>query len=266
MTSSDPKTSHPRSNAAQAGGTLSDLGAAARAGDDDAMSELYRRTRRPARAAARRFCREADLDDAVAEGFARALARIDQLVDPGAVEAWLIRCVTRAAIDLSRQRQRQAATRDVEALHERALPTAESAADGALSAMERGALAAVVSRLEPGPRQLLELRYHAGLSVRSIAAVLGRPDGTVRRQFVEARRIAGQRFLGQQLLQPAGGDCAVAVDLLCQAPYRRPSALSGRRLDEHLRGCRACRDRQAELRVRLAELGVPSPLPRAEAA
>ncbi len=233
----------------------SQLATAAKAGDTAAWGELYRRTVGPAQAAARGFCRPADVDDAVAEGFFRALARLEQLVDTGAVEAWLIRCVVRAAIDLSRQYQRQRPAGDLGARHERVLPVVESAADQALSVIEERALAAVVSQLEPGPRQLLRLRYHEGLSVRHIAGALGRPPGTVRRQFVEARRLAGERFLGRQLL-PAAGECSAAIGLLCRSASRGPSALAGRRLDEHLRGCGACRDRQAELRARLAELGV----------
>ena len=235
--------------------SFSHLADAARAGDEAAIVELDRRTAGRARAAATGFCRDADADDAVAEGFSRALARLDQLVDPAAVEAWLIRCVIRAAIDLSRQYRRQRPTGDLGALQERAVPAAESAADRALTLIDERSLATVVSQLEPGTRQLLLLRYHAGMSVRRIAAALGRPDGTVRRQFVEAHRMAGEQFLGRQL-RPAGGECSTAVHQLCRSPYRTPSVLARRRLDEHLRGCRACRDRQAELWARLAELGL----------
>lgn len=234
-----------------------ELATAARYGDDEAAGELYRRTMRRARVAARSFCADADADDAVAEGLSRALRRLDQLSDAAAVERWMIRCAVRAAIDLSRKRQRQPAIATINALAERSGPPAESAADQALSAMEQGALASVLRQLQPGPRLLLQLRYEKGLSVEHIAVALGRPAGTIRRQCVEARRLVGQRFLGQQL-RPASGDCSRVTELLCQAPYRRLSGLARRRLDEHLGQCPGCRDREQELDDRLTELGFRS--------
>jgi hypothetical protein len=84
--------------------------------------------------------------------------------------------------------------------------------------------------------------------------------GTVSRKCVEARRLAGQRFLGRHL-RPAGGDCAPVAEVLCRQPYRRPSARVRRRTHEHLGRCRACRERQAELAAVLREVGGrPPPL------
>jgi RNA polymerase sigma-70 factor, ECF subfamily len=232
------------------------LAVAARSGDDEAAGELYRRTRVRARRAASAFCPDADADDAVAEGLWRALRRIDQLRDPASVEAWMVRCVVRAAIDLSRRRRRLLASGEVVRLFE----ATESAAETAMSRLECDAMARAVGELAPGPRLLLHLRYEAGLSVQHIASTLGRPAGTVRRQCVEARRIAGQRFLRDHV-RPAVGECAHVTEHLCREPYRPSSIRVRRRTGEHLRRCPACRDRQQELAAVLTELGWRPPRP-----
>ena len=248
-----PNTGRPRPTAL-ASRPSEELAAAARAGDDDAAGELYRRVRSKARRAARAFCAESDVDDAVAEGLATALRCIRQLRDPGAVEAWMVRCVVRCAIDLSRRRRRRPSTDSFEGIGECRLPTAASAADAALLAIERESMAAVVRTLQPSVRLLLYLRYDAGLSIQHIAAALGKPPGTIRRQCVEARRLAAARFLSGHL-RPTVGACAGITTQLCRQPYRRPGARVRRRTAEHLRRCRACRDRQAELGTVLVELG-----------
>jgi RNA polymerase sigma factor (sigma-70 family) len=227
---------------------------AARSGDEGAAGELYRRTVRRARAAARCFCADADADDAVADGLSRALTRLHQLSDPAAVEAWMIRCAVRAAVDLSRQRRRQSPTGSIDALRQRVLPPVESAADAALTVLDQRVVALVLRDLPPDDRLLLQLRYHAGFSVRRIAETLGRPGGTVRRQCVEARTMVGQRYLGQQL-QPPAGPCVGITDLMCRAVYRRLSDHSRGRIEQHLHRCRACRDRRRELADLLAEMG-----------
>lgn len=232
-----------------------ELALAAGSGDEAAAGELYRRTQSRARRVALGFCVEADADDAVAEGLSTALRRIGQLRDPAAVEAWMVRCVVRCAIDLARRRRRQLLTDGLTMLLDaESRLSGPSAAEAAMLAFERHSMAEVVRQIPPHLRLLLYLRYEAGLSVQHIASALGKPAGTVRRQCVEARRSAGAQFLGRHL-RPAAGDCAVVTAHLCAEPYRRLGVRSRRQTTEHLRGCRACRDRQAELVTVLTELG-----------
>jgi hypothetical protein len=80
----------------------------------------------------------------------------------------------------------------------------------------------------------------------------------VRRQCVEARRAAAERFLRRHL-RPATGTCARVSDVLCQAPYRLPSIRARRLAREHLPGCPGCRDRRAEVIALLAEVGYRRP-------
>ena len=228
---------------------------AARAGDSDAAGELYRRTWRCARRVAGSFCRAADADDAVAEGLSRALLRLHQLRDPASAESWLLRSVVRAAIDGSRQHRRQRILGARATFDGQAFATVEPADEAALGAFEREAMAAALAELPAAQRRLLQLRYASGTEVRTIASTSGTPEGTVRRQCVEARRLAGQRFLYHHLRPATDRDCARVTNLLCREPYRRPGPRLRRQATEHLRRCSACRDRQRELSCLLRELG-----------
>jgi RNA polymerase sigma factor (sigma-70 family) len=232
-----------------------DLVIAAQAGDADAAGELYRRTCGRARRAAMAFCRADDAEDAVAEGLSRALRRLGQLRDPAAVEGWLVRCAVRAAADLARQRRRQQMVE--EALIAAASPetTVESVAERVMASFERHAMGEAVAGLPPALRRLLFLRYAAGLSVDDIALRLGRPAGTVRRQCVEARRAAGQRFLYRQLCPASAVTCRRVTENLCRIPYRVPGPRLRRKTSEHLRSCHACCERMQELARLLGELG-----------
>jgi len=172
---------------------------ARRAQQDDAaaMGELYRRMAGRALAAARCYATPNDAEDAVADGFVRALTFLHQLRDAQAVESWVIRCVVRAAIDLSRKRRRQYPNPAISELADRSCPPSESAAEWALRAIDHQEVATTLDALPPRTRTLLRLRYEATLSVREIAVLLNEPEGTVRRRCFEARRLARHRFLRQ---------------------------------------------------------------------
>ncbi|HSS10880.1 MAG TPA: sigma-70 family RNA polymerase sigma factor [Acidimicrobiales bacterium] len=246
MTTMTPVRRRPSSRDASRDLPSAELARAAQGGDGRAIEELYRRTAPRSRTAARCYCGPSDAEDAASEGFIRALARLHQLRDPAAVEAWIVRCAVRAAIDVSRrQRRQQPNSAAVELIHAIG-PPGESAAERALSAFERHTLAAALEQLPQGDRRLLRLRYEAGWSVRQISARLGLPEGTIRRRCFEACQIAGQRFLRGQL-QPASGECGASTDQLCRAVQRGLSALARRRLTDHLRRCAACRSREREL-------------------
>jgi RNA polymerase sigma-70 factor (ECF subfamily) len=224
---------------------LSEVVSAAQSGDEQAIGELYRRTARRTRAAARCYCAPADAEDAASEGFVRALSRLHQLRDPSAAEAWIARCAVRAAIDLSRRQRRQQPS--IAALEWwNASGHSESAAERALSAVERDSLAAVIRQLPDPPRLLLRLRYDLGWSIDRIARFLDVPQGTIRRQCFEACQLAARRFLREQL-RPATGVCDATTEQLCRATRQQLSALAQRRLAQHLRWCRACRSRAREL-------------------
>jgi RNA polymerase sigma-70 factor (ECF subfamily) len=257
---------------AMATATTETLAHAAQAGDGDAVAELFRRIVPRARRAAAAYCGSSDVDDAVAEGFTRALARLDQLRQPSSVEAWIVRCAVRAAADLSRRHARQelgGSASDLEVRHSsirrdfRSIGLSRmhpSAADNALSALDHTAVRRALADLSDNHRRILWLRFHDGWSVKEIAERLGLPDGTARRRCFEATRALAQRYLIEQL-RPAEGECAPVTVLLCRSMDRQLGPTSSRRVDLHLRRCSSCRDRRAALDELLAAKGRPPACP-----
>lgn len=87
--------------------TDGDLVRAARSGDRSALSELFGRHHGIAVAVAgRALTCPSDIDDAVAEGFTRAIERLETLRDPECFRAFLSACVRNAATDRHRRSAR----------------------------------------------------------------------------------------------------------------------------------------------------------------
>ncbi len=233
--------------------SVQSLALEARRGDRDAIGELYRRTAERARRTAAVWCDTSDVDDAVADGFARAISSFRQLRDPASVEAWIMRCVARAAIDLSRRsaRVRPSGTAGDMSLHDGA--GSPSAADSALAALDQVAVRQALDEMPARHRQLLLLRFHCGWSVREIAERLGAPEGTLRRRCMEASQLLEITLL-RSLLQPASGTCAPITNLLCRSARGDLSGATTRRVAAHLHGCSGCRARNEELGELMASM------------
>lgn len=223
------------------------LAVQARDGDRDAAGELFRRVQGTARRAAAGWCDGSEVDDAVAEGFARALVSFDRLREPAAVERWILRCVARAAIDQSRRAAWHRPIGTALDLDSRVAP-GPSAADSAVAAWDRLALLRALAEVPEHHRVLLELRFRRGLTVREIAEELGAPEGTLRRRCMEASHLLEQGFLRQQL-RPASGLCGPITQLLCKGARRGLSGRATRKVTAHLQSCGGCRQRQDELGV-----------------
>jgi RNA polymerase sigma factor (sigma-70 family) len=224
----------------------------AKDGGADATAELFRRLSTKGRLTAASWCHPSEVDDAVAEGFTRAFASFPQLRQPAAVESWILRCVARAAMDLSRRAARQRPSGSAADLDWRFAPS-PSAADAAMVAWDRIALRRAWADVPDRHRQLLDLRFNHGLSVREIALQMGAPEGTLRRHCMEATRLLEQGFLCHQLCPPSG-TCAPVTRLLCRGVRRQLSGPATRTVTAHLRYCRGCRQRRDELGVLVAGL------------
>jgi RNA polymerase sigma factor (sigma-70 family) len=105
-------------------------------------------------------------EEVTAAAFERAF-RKRRSFDPrrGSQRAWLFGIVRNAALDELRRRKR-AATLDEE-------PAAEEAESEAEGAERRATVRAALATLEPHDRELIALKFHAGLGNAEIAAVLG---------------------------------------------------------------------------------------------
>jgi RNA polymerase sigma-70 factor (ECF subfamily) len=108
--------------------------------------------------------------DAVAEAFAQALKRGDQIRDP---ERWLWRSVLRIAAGLLKERSGGTMT-GVEGSYEMEEPARE--------------LIAALGQLSPKQRSAVLLHHAAGYPLREVAAILGSTTGAVKVHLARGRR------------------------------------------------------------------------------
>src|SRR4051794_34048831 len=169
-----------------------------RAGDREAVDDLYTRFRRPAFALARRIL----ADDVLAEDVLQDVF-LSVWRDPGAFDrargtfaSWLLAMVHHKAVDAVRreesQRRRQSRAGDELVL---AAPTEARDVEAevwtrVVSERVRGALAV----LPKAQREALTLAYYGGYTQREVAALTGAPLGTVK-----TRMLAGMRRLKEEL-------------------------------------------------------------------
>jgi RNA polymerase sigma-70 factor, ECF subfamily len=150
-----------------------------RAGDTDALAELYDRYAATALAVALRVVggRE-EAEDVVHDSFVAVWRKIDRFDGRrGSLRAWLMTVVRNRAIDRVRARR---ATIDVDDADERSLlrtgpnPTWEAA----LHRASAGELRSALSELPDEQRRAVELAYFEGYTYREVAEITEVPPGT----------------------------------------------------------------------------------------
>lgn len=114
-------------------------------------------------------------EDVVIDTLLTALERGDQLRDPAALRAWLLRIATNRALSARRSSARIV---QITVLPDR--PGVGTDDDLRL------VLLASIDHLAPRMRAAVVLRYYADLSVREVAAALGTSENTVKTQLREA--------------------------------------------------------------------------------
>jgi RNA polymerase sigma-70 factor (ECF subfamily) len=175
-----------------------------RAGDRDAVIELYDRFRRPAFSLARRIL----ADDVLAEDVLQEVF-LGVWRDPGAFDrargsftAWLMAAVHHKAVDVvrreeSQRRRRQRAETELGlAAATAARDVEEEVANRVVSDEVRTAL----GQLPDAQRQAIALAYYGGYTQREVAALTGAPLGTVK-----TRMLAGMRRLREELRDAGSG-------------------------------------------------------------
>jgi RNA polymerase sigma-70 factor, ECF subfamily len=144
------------------------------AGDPRAFGDLVRRYQTAACAVARAVVRDRHAaEDAAQEAFLTAFSRLGDLRDPAAFGGWLIRIA------------RQKAARIAEKVRV-TVPVPDAATD-APEPDDRGrALLAAAMALPEAEAQVVVLHYFDEHPVPAVAAILGRPVGTVTKQLSRA--------------------------------------------------------------------------------
>src|SRR5262245_4242922 len=172
-----------------------DLVEMARRGDGAAISELFSRYWRAARASAFGVTGEfASAEDAAAEGFRQALEGIGSLRDPERFGAWLRTIVVRKA-GLALQSRRADGEGAVDELID-----GNERPDAALERLELGALIQqAVRKLPDRLREAVALTYFEGYDSAAAARFLDIPAGTLRRRLHDAR--THLRDIVEKLLQ-----------------------------------------------------------------
>jgi RNA polymerase sigma-70 factor, ECF subfamily len=162
------------------------------AGDRSALDELFRRCRGVAyRVAYRLLGREADALDAVQDAFVKALTHLDRFRGHSSFKTWLLRVVSNAALDVGRQRKRDARTPQAPAGDppDRFGPAGLPAPDAELARADlRRKIDSALVRLPDSQRQTFVLHVDGGLSYREVAESLGISIGTVMSRLFYARQ------------------------------------------------------------------------------
>ena len=137
---------------------------------DAAFEELYRRSRDDVYAYAAGLLRDrSTAEDVTAQAFERAYRRRRSFKPSrGTRRAWLFAIARNAALDELRKRRRQATLAAEPADDEAITPEC-----GAERAVRRAALRVAIASLAPRERELVALKFFAGLTNSEIAAVIG---------------------------------------------------------------------------------------------
>jgi RNA polymerase sigma factor (sigma-70 family) len=153
------------------------------------MEAVYREAFETVRRAAGRVLREpADRDAIVHEVFTELVSsrRLRDSYRGGDLGSWLGAIARHRALDLARREQRLT---DLSALDEAAVAT--DPLEEFRSDLERFA-----ARLEPQKRQLVELRFVAGMTQVEAAAQLGMPRSTLEDWERQIKRLLHEHLLG----------------------------------------------------------------------
>ena len=152
----------------------------ARAGDEAAFTRIV--ARHHADLVRIAYVVSGDLDlaaEAAQSAWVVAWRRLGDLRDPMRLRPWLMSIAANQARQLGRS-QRRRAVREVAILD----PTSPSV-DSAVA--DRIDLGNALARLEPRDREIVALRYVAGMDAQEIGQAVGMPSGTVRSRLFRAR-------------------------------------------------------------------------------
>ena len=155
----------------------------ARTGDVDAFSDLVEQYRVPALRLAYGIAGN-EAEDAVQDAFVQAFRKLHTFRPDSAFRPWLLTIVANEA----RNRRRSMSRRTSVELRVRAQPQPVGTASDALAIEheQRERLVAAVNQLSDDHREVVALRFFAGLSESETAQVLSCPPGTAKSRLSRA--------------------------------------------------------------------------------
>jgi RNA polymerase sigma factor (sigma-70 family) len=214
-------------------------------GEDRAFNALYERYKQPLYRYVRTIVgSDADAQDALQAAFLSALVALRRGRRDAPLRPWLFRIAHNEAVSLLRRRR---PTVELSALSPVALPSA------AHVAQERERLQVLVQDLaQLGDRQrgALVMRELSGLSHEEIAAALETSTSAAKQAIFEARRALADFAEGRAM-------ACEQIQLAISHEDRR--TLRARRVQAHLRSCRACSAFAAAIPARRADLRALAP-------
>jgi RNA polymerase sigma-70 factor, ECF subfamily len=165
------------------------------AGDRAAQDELLRRVQEPLYNYLRWLSGDAHLaEDILQEVFVLCLRNLRWLRDVNLFESWLYRIASRECFR-SLARHRKHAQHEPESL---ALSVPAPDETPVLDAEEREALHSRVEHLSPASRAVLLLHYMQGLTLESVADVLGLALGTVKSRLAYGLTTLRENYSGDE--------------------------------------------------------------------
>jgi RNA polymerase sigma-70 factor (ECF subfamily) len=175
-----------------------------KAGDIAGLESLVRRYQLPALRAAFGVTQQRELaEDVVHDAFLIVYERIDQFDDTRPFRPWFYRIVINLALRMTTRAAREQPMADElrTSFLQQSDPT-QGPEEQALTGELRDVLRAALAVLTPAQRTVLVMRYYLQLDEREMAAVLGRPAGTVKWRLHAARRRL-QAVLGAEHVEAA---------------------------------------------------------------
>jgi RNA polymerase sigma factor (sigma-70 family) len=135
-----------------------------------------------------------DAEDLTIEAFGKAFKNINQYTPNYAFSTWLFKIATNNCIDFIRKKRLNNISLDQNSLHEDSAPMTIPSdtldpEENMISQQKVILMRAVVSKLKPRYRKLIELRYFHEFSYEEISEELELPIGTVKAQLFRAREL-----------------------------------------------------------------------------
>jgi RNA polymerase sigma factor (sigma-70 family) len=221
-----------------------DLIAAARSGDAEAYGILYQRHSAAADRLARQIVKHpADVDDVVAETFARVLYALKRGLGPAqAFRPYLLTAVRRVAIDLLRGQRKQVPTEEAD------LPDpGEPFSDPVIADLDRSIVAQAFTSL---PERWSAVLWHTEVEESKpaeVAELLGISANGVSALSYRAREGLKQAYLQLHLSDHTDANCKPIANKLGGYVRGRLSRRSSREVEKHLRNCAECTAAYADL-------------------